>query len=159
MLQQHPKAPARIRYPVCWECVKLLSDTAPASANSTGFSKEHVFQPWGAPRGPLCFEGHCHLPRLRPHQGLCSNGSVSSGINSLPRGKSHGTSCGFVSVRFVLLWQNWDGMDGISSLPMGTSGLWLGDEICMNFLSQRQEKCQRELSAPWTILRGLMIPS
>lgn len=122
-------------------CKTAVTHTAPASGDSTGFSKEHVFQQWGGSRVSLC----CHLPLLCPHQKDLFQRECELG-NQLPAPwKKAMVFLVFTCIWFVLLWQNWDGMDGISSLPMGSSVLWLGDERSMNFPSKSQEKCQREL--------------
>lgn len=103
VLQQHPKAPVRIRYPVCCECVKLLSDTAPASGN------------WFLHGTRVCFsrgEDPGCLFAVTSHRGLCSNGSVARESAPCTVEKAM-VLLGFTPVGFVLLWQNWDGMDGI----------------------------------------------
>lgn len=60
--------------------------------------------------------------------------SVSSENDHLHGEKNHGTSCGFISILFVLLLQNGAGGDGgISSLTAGNSDLLVGDEMSLNF--------------------------
>lgn len=76
---------------------------------------------------------HCSAP----HQGPCSM-CVSSGNYHLHGEKNRSTSCGFISVLFVLLLENGVGGDGgISSLMAGKSDLLVSGEISLNFTSRQ----------------------
>lgn len=144
VLQQHPKAPVRIRYPVLGVC-KAAVRHSPCLWKLVSPRNTCLFQQRGGPRVSLC----CHLPPRALFQR-----ERHSGISSLHRGKSHGTSwLHSCCVCFAVAELGWDGWDFIPShgqqWPLAAGS---------NSHELRQQKSRKMSERIWAIFQGLMIP-